>query len=388
MKGQKGIFERPLGSNIWWVRYVDAGGKERREKAGTKSIAKLLYQKRKQEALEGRKLPERLRSRKVLFGELVDDAIEHVEGQAVPGKDGRYSCKLDLIRDAFGSSEVSSITPQDISRWLTRSVRERKWKPATANRYKAFLSLCFRLGIENGKCSQNPARFVRRLRENNERVRFLSDEEEKRLREAIQSECPEHIPDLDVALNTGMRKGEQYGLNWKDVDLHARRLTLRETKNGSVRHIPLNSVAMEAFKTLAKRTGRRGRVFGPPDGSHPVLAHRGWWEAVVEKAELVDFHWHDTRHHFASKAVMAGVDLRTLQQLLGHKTLQMVCRYAHLSQSHELAAVEKLCRQAPDAQLQFKDLSYPRTGFTEGNRDKLSPALAGAADGKDRNPTA
>lgn len=64
---------------------------------------------------------------------------------------------------------------------------------------------------------------------------------------------------------------------------------------------------------------------------------------VLEKANLVDFHWHDTRHHFASKAVMAGVDLRTLQQLLGHKTLQMVVRYSHLSQSHELAAVEKLC---------------------------------------------
>jgi site-specific recombinase XerD len=63
----------------------------------------------------------------------------------------------------------------------------------------------------------------------------------------------------------------------------------------------------------------------------------------VEKSGIVDFHWHDCRHHFASKAVMAGVDLRTLQQLLGHKTLQMVVRYSHLSQFHELAAVEKLC---------------------------------------------
>lgn len=226
MKGQKGIFERPPNSNIWWIRFIDAGGKERREKAGTKSVAKLLYQKRKQEALEGKKLPEKLRTRTVLFGELVGDAIEHVESQAVLGKDGRYSCKIDLIRDAFASSEVGSITPQEISRWLTKTLRDRKWKPATANRYKAFLSLCFRLGIENSKCSQNPARFVRRLRENNERVRFLTDEEEIRLRDAIQAECPEHMADLDVALNTGMRKGEQYGLDWKDVDLQARRVTL------------------------------------------------------------------------------------------------------------------------------------------------------------------
>lgn len=75
-----------------------------------------------------------------------------------------------------------------------------------------------------------------------------------------------------------------------------------------------------------------------------LLAHRNWWDLVLKKSGIADFHWHDCRHHFASKAVMAGVDLRTLQQLLGHKTLQMVVRYSHLSQSHELAAVEKLCK--------------------------------------------
>lgn len=343
MKGQKGIFERPAGSNVWWIRYVDAGGKERREKAGTKTVAKQLYQKRKQEALEGKKLPEKLRARTLLFGELLDDALEHIRDQAVPGKDGRYSCKVKLIRDTFGSSDASCITPQQISRWMAKSVRQNHWRPATANRYKALISLAFRLGVENGKCTQNPARLVRRLRENNERVRFLSEDEEKRLRAAIQTDCPEHMPDLDISLNTGMRKGEQYGLTWKDVDLIARRVTLRQTKNGTVRHVPLNTVALEAFKVLAQRDGKKGRVFGPEDGSHPVLAHRGWWESVLAKSGLVDFHWHDCRHHFASKAVMAGVDLRTLQQLLGHKTLQMVVRYSHLSQSHELAAVEKIC---------------------------------------------
>jgi len=343
MKGLKGVFERPVGSNVWWIRFIDASGKERREKAGTKSVAIQLYRKRKQQALEGRKLPERIRSRAVLFGELLDDAIEHVKNQAIPGKDGRYSCKIKLIRDPFGSAEVESITPQDISRWMAKTMRENKWRPATANRYKALISLSFRLGIENGKCTQNPARLVRRMREHNERVRFLSDDEETRLRDAIRAECPEHMPDLDIALHTGMRKSEQFGLTWADVDLEARRVSLKRTKNGSARHIPLNSVALAAFKVIAEKNSRKGNVFGPADGSHPVLAHRGWWDAVLQKAGVEDFHWHDCRHHFASKAVMAGVDLRTLQQLLGHRTLQMVVRYSHLSQSHELAAVEKLC---------------------------------------------
>lgn len=195
MKGMKGVFERPVGSNIWWIRYIDAAGKERREKAGSKSVAIQLYRKRKQQALEGKKLPEKIRSRAILFGELLDDAIEHVQDQAVPGKDGRYSCKVKLIRDAFGDAEVESITPQDISRWMAKAKRENQWKPATANRYKALISLSFRLGIENSKCTQNPARLVRRMREHNERVRFLSDDEEKRLREAISAECPEHKAD-------------------------------------------------------------------------------------------------------------------------------------------------------------------------------------------------
>jgi integrase len=344
MKGLKGIFERPVGSDRWWIRYVDAAGVERREKAGTKSSAIQLYRKRKQQALEGKKLPEKLRSKTVIFNELLDDAIEYCEDQSVAGAEGRYSCRVELIRSGLGSSGVDTITPQQISRWLNKTRRDHDWRPATANRYKALISLAFRLGIENGKCQQNPARMVRRLRENNERIRFLSKDEEKRLRAAIETDHPERMVELDIVLHTGMRKGEQYGLNWEDVDLVARRITLRQTKNGSVRHIPLNQTALRAFQALWDKSTKKGRVFISADGVDPLLNPRYWWDAVIEKAHLADFHWHDLRHTFASRCIMAGVDLRTLQQLLGHKTLQMVVRYTHLSQSHELAAVEKLCK--------------------------------------------
>jgi integrase len=204
--------------------------------------------------------------------------------------------------------------------------------------------LSFRLGIENGKCEFNPARNVLRMRENNERIRFLSDGEEKKLRAAIESECPERMPELEIVLNTGMRKSEQYLLNWFDVDLAARRISLRRTKNGSVRHIPQNKAALQAFHNLRNKSKGFGRVFICTHGVDPLLNPRYWWDAVLAKAGLVDFHWHDLRHTFASRCIMAGVDIRTLQQLLGHKSLQMVVRYTHLSQSHELAAVEKLCR--------------------------------------------
>jgi len=94
----------------------------------------------------------------------------------------RYTCRVPLVRRAFGSYPADSITPQDISRWLERCRASENWSSGTANRYKAFLSLSFRLGIENRKCSQNPARFVRRQLENDGRIRCLSEGEEETTR--------------------------------------------------------------------------------------------------------------------------------------------------------------------------------------------------------------
>jgi integrase len=250
--------------------------------------------------------------------------------------------RAGLLREAFGSTPADAITPQMVSRWLSEAQAGQEWRPATANRYKALISLAFRLGMENGRCQSNPARLVKRLREHNERTRFLSPEEEQRLRSVIEREYTTHMPEFEIALHTGIRRVEQYKLLWPDVDLQARRVTLRQTKNGTTRHVPLNSVAVRAFRTLWERSQGQGRVFIGEYGL-PLARPRYWWEAAIEVAKLKDFHWHDLRHTFASRCVMAGVDLRTLAQLLGHKTLQMVMRYSHLSQSHELAAVERLC---------------------------------------------
>jgi integrase len=339
---ERGIYERIRGSGLWWIRFSDGTGRERREKAGTRSAARKLYSKRKQEVLEGRKLPESLRARTATFGKLLDAAKEHSDRDTPPGAEKRYKCRVELLRRAFGSLPADSITPQMLSRWLANAAEENEWRPATANRYKAYISLTFRLGMENGKCQSNPARLVKRLREHNERIRFLSEDEEKRLRDVIHRDHPTHIPELDIALHTGVRRGEQYKLRWSDVDMQGRRITLRQTKNGTTRHVPLNSAALNAFQILRKRSKGKGRVFIGERGS-PLQRPRFWWDAAVATAKVTDFRWHDLRHTFASRCVMKGVDLRTLAQLLGHKTLQMVMRYSHLSQAHELAAVERLC---------------------------------------------
>jgi integrase len=319
MKHQRGIFEKAPASGIWWICYFDADGRKHREKAGRKSDAISLYQKRKMEALQGKKLPERLRAPKVTFEELAKDALEYSKAHKLSYPDDKV--RMAKIKEWIGQRPAESVSPQEIEHWLLTKAEE--LKPATLNRYRALLSLTYRLGMQNGKVPSNPARLVRQRREDNGRIRFLS-------------------PDEELALNTGLRRGEQYKLTWSCVDFKRRQLTVPFSKNGETRHIPLNDAAIAALRSVhAYKNGDSG-VFLASDGAR-LCSPRFWFEAAVKDAKLPDFTWHGLRHTFASRLVMKGVDLRTVQELMGHKTIQMTVRYSHLAPQHRLAAVQKLC---------------------------------------------
>lgn len=227
---------------------------------------------------------------------------------------------------------ADSITAAELEQLFLGKV----WKPATFNRYRALLSLTFRLAIRNGKVYANPARLMSHRVENNGRMRFLSAEEEKGLHAVLQAAWPERISEFELALHTGTRMGEQYGLRWKDVDWERRQLTITRSKNGGIRHVPLNATALHALAELRARDGQCEYVCG---GSR---SPRHWFEPAVKTAGVCDFTWHDLRHTFASRLVMASVDIRTVAELMGHKTIQMTMRYAHLAPDHQLAVVEKL----------------------------------------------
>src|SRR5262249_19570326 len=151
-----------------------------------------------------RKFPERLRVKGITFAELAQDALEYAKAHKISHKTDAN--RMPPILEAFGTRPADSIQPLDIERWLSSQAERNNWKPATANRYKALFSLVFRLGVENGRVSQNPAKLVRRRREDNGRIRWLHEEEEKKLRAAISANFAQHMPELDIALNTGMRK--------------------------------------------------------------------------------------------------------------------------------------------------------------------------------------
>ena len=206
-------------------------------------------------------------------------------------------------------------------------------------------------------------------------VRYLEKDEEVRLREALDARearkrverysgnawraergyplypgteeltYMDHIkPMVLLSMNTGMRQGEVFKLKWTDVNFNSRHITVtgHNAKNGKIRYIPLNT---EAFDVLTKwadqSTNSSEYVFANKDG-RPFDNIKKGWAKILKAAEIKGFRWHDLRHHFASKLVMAGVNLNTVRELLGHSSYAMTLRYAHLSAGHKAEAVELL----------------------------------------------
>lgn len=339
---QRGIFEKVPGSGVWWVIYFDQFGKRRREKAGSKSVAIKLYGKRKQQVLEGKKLPELFRKPSVNVGQLLDDALGH-------SKRNKKSYKTDVPRIArlkewFGSHPAEELAPKEIEKRLADVADDEEWAASTFNHYRSLMSLSYRLGIQNRKVSSNPARSVMHRREDNNRVRFLTEEEEKKLRKVIEAKWASHMPELDLAINTGIRKGSQYGLTWDMVDWKSRELHIpnTETKNGEPLHAPLNDAAIAALKVVFEAGNGKGRVFKSKKTGGPLENGRHWFDDAVVDAKVKNFHWHDLRHTFASRLRMKGAPLEDIADLLGHKSLTMTRRYAHLGPNKLHAVVSLL----------------------------------------------
>ncbi len=175
-------------------------------------------------------------------------------------------------------------------------------------------------------------------------MRFLSDAEEAALRKTIAKRLPEFLPHLLLSIHSGMRMSEQFSLRWTQVDFERRQIHLPQTRNGDPRTIPLNTVALGALKQLrgAGRPAGNAPVFPSVRGGEALQGSRGWFPTALEEAGVEGYTWHCNRHALASRLVMAGVDLRSVAELPGHRTLQMVMRYSHLAPEHQASAVERL----------------------------------------------
>jgi site-specific recombinase XerD len=250
----------------------------------------------------------------------------------------------------LGAIPLDEVRPAHVERCV-RTLGE-TMAPASVNRLRDRLSGMFKRARRLGLVTENPVKDIQKLKEAGGRLAFLSPAGE----EAVLAALPvERRPLVMLAINTGLRWSEQARLRWHDVDLLTGVLTVRLAKNGQARRVPFNSAARSALLDLAARRARpadpeelvvRG-AYRPVsrDFVRAVAAAQGTLRAAGredEAARLDGVTWHALRHTFASRLVAAGVDLRTVQELGGWKTLSMVQRYAHLSPGHLAAAVEKI----------------------------------------------
>jgi len=218
--------------------------------------------------------------------------------------------------------------------------------PTTANKYVAALRHVFNIGRREFKLvTENPCSDIKKLGEPRGRVRFLSDDE----RDALLRECKVHNHMLYVlvvaALSSGARRGELLHLRWPDVDMQRKTMTFHQTKNGERRTVPLVGKAYELLAEHGKvRRLDTDLVF--PGATAKPLEMEKMFGIVCARAGIKDFRFHDLRHTAASYIAMNGGTLAEIAEVLGHKTLQMVKRYTHLTEGHTRGVLERMNKRA------------------------------------------
>jgi len=282
-----------------------------------------------------------------------------------------------ILNNDFGHlhpRKLADLTQWDLQKWAADAAKA-KLKPRTINRRMAALKAVLGKAKSWGLIPHSALAGMRMIKVDEQGpVRYLSDEEEKALLAALESrqtqqreerarfiawhkerglEPPQPLierytdylmPMVVVALNTGMRRGELFNLRWVEVNLKGRVLTVagKTAKSGTTRHLPLNDESFAALTAWRNQASDGDLVFPSPVNGRRLDNIKKSWTGALALAGIKSFRFHDLRHSFASKLVMRGVDLYTVKELLGHSTIVMTQRYAHLSPDHKAAAVALL----------------------------------------------
>jgi integrase len=336
----------------WWIRWACPYGHLHRSLVGPKSLARQESERRRLE----RPCPERQpKPTTYLLGDVIDEYLEASKTRKRSWKDDARYGKAWKAR--FQGRSLEEITPAELEKIRAERLAAARGKdtargktitPATVNRELAFLKHVYNVAIRDGKISRNVVANLKMLREPSGRIRYLSDDEEARLMKALASDADRQR--VTVLLQTGLRKSEFLGLRWKDIDLKAGVLTIPRSKNGEARHVPLTSTVRSILSRLPRALDTAALVFPNTEGNRDLRWAEKAFPAGVADAKIEDFRLHDTRHTFASRLAMEGVDLLAIKDLGGWKSLAMVQRYAHLSPSHRGQAIERLVtREKPGA---------------------------------------
>ena len=261
-----------------------------------------------------------------------------------------YASQLKWWEEQIGDVRLSELSTSLISEQrdlLSRTITNRKkpMSPARVNRYMAALSTALNTSIREWEWMEdNPMRKISKLKEPRGRVRYLSDEERERLLDACKYSANTNLYLVVVlALSTGARQQEIWDLRWSNVNLIKGLITFSETKNDEFRSVPLKGHPLKLLLEHSRiRRDDSDIVF--PSKKNPAVSYdfRNPWKKALLVAEVEDFRWHDLRHSCASYLAMNGVQMRTIAEILGHKTLSMVQRYTHLNAEHLSDAISDM----------------------------------------------
>jgi site-specific recombinase XerD len=394
------LIVRPSGKKTWVVDYRKPDGTRTDYKIGSANLFTVL--------------DAREEAKKFLL------SIERGEDPTAPPPDPTVS-RGDFLRDSYApwaierrktgqetvtmisrafksflNVPIDQITVAKVEQWRTQEKRERGVKASSLNRELTALKASINWAVSMDIIKENPMNKVKPLPERDSRkiVRYLTDEERERLMNALDEReekmrqgrqshnewldereyekmplykhFTDHLkPMILLSLATGIRQSTLFGLEWRDVNFTERILTLRDEieKSDKTRHTFLNDTAYDVlskWKEQSPKTNANALVFPSPITGKRIDNCSGAWEALLKRAKIENFRWHDMRHDFASQLVMAGVDLNTVRELMGHADIKMTLRYAHLASENKLQAVKVL------------DRKHLRNDSTEGQEQETS----------------
>jgi len=301
-------------------------------------------------------------SKRHTLGDMVDRYLREV----MPTKrksEHQQKPQLEWWKSQLGDYSLADITPPLIAQHRDKLANEpyaeatvgdkqvpRYRGPSTVIRYMAALSHAFTIAVQEWQwVDDSPMRKVSKPTPPRGRVRYLSDNERQNLLDACEKSSNKDLyPALVLALSTGARRMEIMGMRWGQVDIARGFITLTETKNGEIRALPLASKALQLMTERSKvRRIDTDLVFPGKEPKRPgdpikPIDLRAPFESALKQAKIDNFHWHDLRHTCASYLAMNGASLAEIAEVLGHKTLQMVKRYSHLSQAHTARVVTSM----------------------------------------------
>lgn len=331
-----------------------------------KKVTELMRSERVLQVRKGEYTFEKKKIKKITFREMANYYLEsYSKGLKKRWKEDFYI--IECFNHYYGDKYIDEINQEMIQKFKSDRIKE--VKGSTINRQFSTIRRIFNVAIQEGKLLSNPMKNIKDFNEKDSmRKRYLEEDEIT----ALLACCPDTIKDIVIlAMDTGMRKGEIFNLQWSDIDFRNRNINIKKSKNGKQRSIPLNNSIFDIL--VKRRLDSKGHeyIFKGKTGDFYKSIQRPF-KAAVNKAGLENVHFHDLRHTFASNLAIKGHSPFVIQKLLGHSSLVMTERYSHLRQDIMREAVNDIesCVHSCVHREKVNDTDFAKSNY---NIIKMSP---------------